>query len=296
MHSLTGPQAPWMYFAWDVSRLCMWLVLLTAIFVPLERVFTLHPTKILRRGIWTDVGYYFINSLLPAALMAAPLAVLATLAHHVVPDGWHAAVQGLPLWVRVVVGLIVADIGSYWGHRLSHTLPWLWRFHAVHHSAPQMDFMVNTRAHPVDLVVLRLFGLVPLSLLGLGSAGTEGALLPVVVVLVGTFAGFFLHANVRWRFGPLEWLVATPAFHHWHHSKNHPINRNYAATLPWIDRFFGTHYLPASQWPAQYGVAQTMPETLGGQLLAPIVQPIARWFKRPPHSIRQVAGLEDTDQ
>ncbi|BDT69679.1 hypothetical protein os1_38710 [Comamonadaceae bacterium OS-1] len=287
-----------MSFCWDVFRLCLWLVLLTAIFVPLERLFALHPAKMLRRDIWTDVGYYFINSLLPAVLLSIPLAALATVAHHVVPAEWHTAVQSWPLWARVVAGLVVADIGSYWGHRLSHTVPWLWRFHAVHHSATHMDFLVNTRAHPVDLVVVRLFGLVPLTLLGLGSAGPQGALLPMVITLVGTLAGFFVHANVHWRFGPLEWLVSTPAFHHWHHSKIDHINRNYAATLPWIDRLFGTYYLPVSQWPAQYGIAQTLPETLGGQLAAPFVQTVARWFTRAQssHSVHPNTGLDNPVQ
>ena len=265
MPSLTSLQASWHSVAADIFRLCLWLVLLTTIFVPLERLFALHPAKILRRDVWKDVGYYFLNSLLPAALMATPLALIATLAHRLVPTDWYASVQNMPLWIRIIAGLIVADIGSYWGHRLSHTMPWLWRFHAVHHSATHLDFLVNTRTHPIDLVVVRMFGLVPLTLLGLGSSGAQGALLPVVVTLVGTFAGFFLHANVRWRFGPLEWLVATPAFHHWHHSKLDPINRNYAATLPWIDRLFGTYHLPAAQWPAQYGIEQAMPDTLDGR-------------------------------
>ncbi|BDT68290.1 hypothetical protein os1_24720 [Comamonadaceae bacterium OS-1] len=280
MPLLTGPHAPWSSFIWDVSRLCLWLVLLTAVFVPLERACALHPARVLRRGIWTDLGYYCINSLLPAALLAVPLAMLATVVHQVVPSGWYSTVQSWPMGGRMLVGLVVADVGSYWGHRLSHTVPWLWRFHAVHHSAPHMDFLVNTRAHPVDLVVVRLFGLVPLTLLGLGSAGPQGALLPMVITLVGTFAGFFVHANVRWRFGPLEWLVATPAFHHWHHSKIAPVNRNYAATLPCIDRLFGTYHLPAAQWPAQYGIARDQPETLGGQLVEPLMALWSRWFPR----------------
>jgi len=82
--------------------------------------------------------------------------------------------------------------------------------------------------------------------------------------------GFFIHANLRWRLGPLEWLVATPAFHHWHHSRNDHINRNYASTLPVLDRVFGSHYLPR-HWPAEYGTDTPHADTLGAQLLDPLL-------------------------
>ncbi len=254
--------------AFDVARLCLWLVILTAVFVPLERLFARAPGPVFRREIGIDLGYYFLNSLVPAALIALPMAVLATLVQRAMPAGFHDAVHALPLWLSIPAGLVVADIGSYWGHRLMHASPRLWRFHAVHHSAEHMDFLVNTRAHPIDMVVTRLSGLVPLYVLGLGSAGAAGSLLPVVITLIGTFAGFFIHANLRWRFGPMEALVATPAFHHWHHSRIDHIDHNFAATFPWIDRLFGTLYLPG-HFPDDYGVSEPQPTSLAGQLVAP---------------------------
>ena len=261
-------------FVVDVLRLCLWLMLLIAIFVPLERLFAQRPSKFLRPQIGNDLAYYFLSSLLPAALMSVPLAVLATVVQKVLPAGFHDSVQGLPLWLTIFAGLIVADIGSYWGHRLSHEIGFLWRFHAIHHSAEHIDFLVNGRAHPIDMVVTRMSGLVPLYVLGLGSAGPAGSMLPVVITLIGTFMGFFLHANVRLRFGPLEWLVATPAFHHWHHSRTDHVDHNYAATFPWIDRMFGTLYLP-EHFPADYGIQTPMPATLIGQLLSPMESPTA---------------------
>ncbi len=259
-------------FVVDVLRLCLWLMLLIALFVPLERLFAQRPSKFLRPQIGNDLAYYFLSSLLPAALMSVPLAVLATLVQKVLPAVFHDSVHGLPLWLTISAGLIVADIGSYWGHRLSHEIGFLWRFHAIHHSAEHIDFLVNGRAHPIDMVVTRMSGLLPLYILGLGSAGPAGSMLPIAITLIGTFMGFFLHANVRLRFGPLEWLVATPAFHHWHHSRTDHIDHNYAATFPWIDRMFGTLYLP-EHFPADYGIQTPMPATLIGQLLSPMESP-----------------------
>jgi sterol desaturase/sphingolipid hydroxylase (fatty acid hydroxylase superfamily) len=257
-----------------VLRLCLWLAILVVIFVPLERLFAAHPQRIWRKGIVTDLGYYFLSSIIPALLLSVPVGLLAWAVHRAVPGGILAATASLPLWARVIVGLVVGEIGYYWGHRWSHEIPFLWRFHSIHHSAEEIDFLVNTRAHPIDMVFGRFCGLVPIYVLGLGGpVGTSGSLVPVVATLIGTVWGFFIHANLRWRFGPLEWLISTPAFHHWHHTRTGPINRNYSATLPWVDRIFGTHYLPRKEWPTSYGIEAILPDSMAGQLAYPLLTP-----------------------
>src|SRR5206468_1712925 len=119
-------------------KLCIWLVILTVIFVPLEWMFALHPSKIFRKGIFTDLGYYFLSSLLPSVLLAVPLAYIAWGVHRFIPAAYTEAVGGLPVWARVIASLVVAEVGFYWGHRWSHESPLLWRFHAVHHSAEHL--------------------------------------------------------------------------------------------------------------------------------------------------------------
>jgi sterol desaturase/sphingolipid hydroxylase (fatty acid hydroxylase superfamily) len=252
----------------DVLRLSLWLVLLAVLFVPLERFFGERHAGRSRTELWSDLGFYFISSLLPAALLAVPLALVAVAGQRWLPDAIPATLSILPLWGKLVLGMLIGEVGTYWGHRLSHEIPWLWRYHAVHHSTEQLYFLANTRTHPVDMVVTRLFGLTPLYLLGLAGPGVAGSAVPALLLLIGTVWGFFIHANLRWRFGPLEWLVATPAFHHWHHSKFEHINRNYASTLPLLDRLFGTYHLPRA-WPAECGIEAPMPKTLTGQLAAP---------------------------
>ena len=262
-------------FTIDVLRLCLWLLILAAIFVPLERLFALHPQKTFRQAVFVDLGYYFLSSLLPALLLSAPLAIIAWAAHRLVPGSVHAAVAAWPIWLRALAALLVGEVGFYWGHRWTHEIPMLWRFHAIHHSAGHLDFLVNTRAHPVDMVLVRLCGLVPLYIVGLaGPVGASATLIPLLIVLLGTVWGFFIHANIRWRLGPLEWLVSTPAFHHWHHTLAAPTDRNYAAMLPWLDRIFGTFYLPKAEWPSQYGINAPMTASLAGQLVQPLRQGI----------------------
>lgn len=257
-------------FASDVLRLVVWLVLLVAVFVPLERLFALHPAKIWRKQVGVDLGWYFINSLLPALIIAVPLATLARALQGVNPWGLYTAVAAWPLGVKLLLTLVVNDVGAYWGHRASHHLPFLWRFHAIHHSAEHMDWLVNTRAHPVDMVFTRLSGLVPVYLLGLAQASGHGLDTGVaLVVVLGTTWSFFIHSNIRIRLGPLEWLISTPAFHHWHHTNDQHRNRNFAAIFPWIDRVFGTAWLP-KHWPPVYGIDAPPPPTLAGQLLEPL--------------------------
>ena len=259
-------------FALDIVRLSIWLAILIVIFIPLERLFPLRPQKVFRKSILADVGYYFVNNLFPKLLLIVPIAILAWFLHFLIPSGFHARVAALPMWTRVLGALIVGEIGFYWGHRWSHEIPFLWRFHSLHHSAEEMDWLVNTHAHPLDIVFTRMCGFVPMYVLGLAQAAVR-TIDPVtfLVLFIGTLWGFFIHANVKWRFGPLEWLVATPAFHHWHHTYDGPINRNYAPLLPWMDVLFGTHYRQGRQWPERYGTETAVASSMTGQILEPLM-------------------------
>jgi sterol desaturase/sphingolipid hydroxylase (fatty acid hydroxylase superfamily) len=129
-------------------RACTWLVLMVAIFAPLEYFFAVRPARRFHEDWATNLGWYFVNSLVPIFLLGPPSALIALAVHAVVPTSVTGAAAGLPLWARMVLAMIVGEVGFYWGHRWSHEIPLLWRFHAVHHSAEHVDFLVNTRAPP----------------------------------------------------------------------------------------------------------------------------------------------------
>ena len=150
-------------------RTCIWLAILIAVFAPLERFFAIRPAKLFHKGWATNLGWYFVNSLVPIVLLGPPVALIATVIHSVLPASLTGAGAGLPLSARMIAAMVVGEIGFYWGHRWSHEIPLIWRFHAVHHSAEHVNFLVNTRAHPVDMVFTRLCGLTLLYATGLAS-------------------------------------------------------------------------------------------------------------------------------
>ncbi len=273
MASIEAMAGQVMASAWltDVARVTLWLFLLTALFIPLEHWFGERHQPVRRAEFWVDLGYFYGNGVLTAAVLAAISAWLAVAARGLVPAVVTDAAAALPLAPRLAAILVVGEFGSYWGHRWTHRVPFLWRFHAIHHSGTQVDWLTNTRAHPLDMMFTRICGLVPVYLLGLAGAGAADMTAAAVIVLT-TVWGYFIHANLRCRFGWLESVIATPAFHRWHHANDARRDRNYASTLPVYDRLFGTFHLPPDAMPPSYGIDTPMPHGLVGQLLRPFAR------------------------
>ena len=258
------------------AQSAVWLLILAIVFIPLERLFPARREKLFHPAFLTNLGYYILNGFALSLMLGVPLGLTAWAVHRWVPYHISSFGSHLPVWPRVALTMLIGEIGFYWGHRWTHQIPLLWRFHAVHHSAEHVDWLVSTRGHPVDFVFTRVCGFVPLIVLGLFNPllgnGTTPALL-LLLLVAGNIWGIFIHANLWWRFGPLEWLIATPAFHHWHHTNDGPavVNKNYAPMLPWIDWMFGSLYLPPRALPARYGIDSPMPRNILRQLVEPFM-------------------------
>lgn len=227
------------------------LLLLAVVFVPLERAWPrLVAQPIFRRGWQTDLGYFAMSHLLVQMTVLLTMAPAALIFAWAVRPALQSAIAAQPLILQFVEIVLVADLAEYAVHRLFHRVPWLWRFHRIHHSAEAMDWLAGSRLHLVDIVVTRGLSFVPLYVLGFAAPALYAYLVFV------SFHAVFIHANVRFRLHTIEWLLVTPRFHHWHHAREAAaVDRNFAVHLPCIDRLFGTAYLPRERWPAAYGIA-----------------------------------------
>ncbi len=241
------------------------LVVLAIIFIPLERLFALRPRQILRQGWRTDVVHYLINGAALKAGVIVAVVVVGTSLRAFVPVSFRTAIAASPSWAQIIAALAITTVGGYAGHRAAHEVPLLWRFHRVHHSIRELDWLAANHLHPLDQIFVRSAAVLPLYALGFGRLS-----LGAFVVLT-TVQAIFVHANVRLTFGPLRWLIATPQFHHWHHAREpEAYNSNYAGEFPAVDALFGTLYLPAQRWPAQYGIDEHEPAGYLRQLVWPL--------------------------
>jgi sterol desaturase/sphingolipid hydroxylase (fatty acid hydroxylase superfamily) len=257
----------------QVVHLAVWLVALSALFIPLERLLAVRSAGPgLRKSMLQDVVYYYISSFVPIVIVSFLNAWLIAILLKVMPGIVTEMVAELPYGVKALLAFVLGETGFYWGHRWSHEVPFLWRFHAIHHSAEEVDYLVNTRAHPVDMIFSRFCGITLQAIFGLSLPAKYGGnpTLAAITVIIGTCWGFFLHANARVKFGFMEKLISTPHFHHWHHVKTGPINKNYASTLPWLDIAFGTFYLPEG-WPQSYGIDEPHAPGILRQLADPFL-------------------------
>lgn len=264
---------------------------LFVIVVPFEKLMPRHREQRLRRPqVGTDIAHGLIGPLLtPVTLVIAATIGLVSLAW--LPGlALRPLVAALPPVVQVMSGVALFDLVIYWTHRFSHEVPFLWRFHAIHHSTEHLDWVSGLRSHPFDGVILAP------AFVFLLAAGFDPEYAGVVTV-VQILTGIFLHANVRWRLAPLHKIVITPEFHHWHHT-NEPvaIHSNYSAFLPLWDLAFGTYFMPSNRRPETYGVDEYVPTGVVGQLLWPlrgVGNPIVRMGRvlgHPGRSSRVLTG------
>jgi sterol desaturase/sphingolipid hydroxylase (fatty acid hydroxylase superfamily) len=240
------------------------LVLLFVVVVPFEKLFPRHRQRLRRPGLGTDLAYGAAQPVFRLASLAVGGFVAAVSLAWLPGLLLRPAVALLPFPAKAVLGVVLFDLASYWGHRFSHEVPFLWRFHVIHHSSPRLDWVSGIRVHPLDGLVI---GPAVAFLFAAGfSAKVTG-----VVLIAQLIVGVFLHANVRWRVRPLQRLVATPEFHHWHHA-NEPdaLNKNYSALLPVWDSLFGTYFMPHGRRPQVYGTDEPVPTSLMSQIRFPL--------------------------
>lgn len=235
-------------------------------FAPVERLFPRKADQRLFRVEWReDLFYYLVSSMMVQVLTFLAFAPSkAVVAHSGGFDGFRAMVGGQPWIVQFIEIMVLTDLAQYWFHRAFHRVPFLWGFHAIHHSAKSMDWLAGARMHFFEIVALRGVTALPMMTLGFAPSALQ-AYIAVVYIYSS-----LIHANLRGDFDRLgRWLVV-PRFHHWHHGlEKEAIDVNFAIHFPWLDRMFGTYHFPEKRWPEGYGVPEQVPNGYRAQFAYP---------------------------
>jgi sterol desaturase/sphingolipid hydroxylase (fatty acid hydroxylase superfamily) len=238
------------------------LLLFGALLVPLEVLWPARAQGRMRLGLGTDLLYSALSTAVIGTLGVALLAGMSLLCRAILPDALPQALASLPLVTQLGLIVLLAELGGYWTHRLSHTVPALWRFHVVHHSPRELDWLSAHRQHPVEVLWLVGVAHLPVALLGFDTSAIG------LFILFQKLHTAFVHANVRLPTGRWEAWIAGPRFHRWHHARDGGAE-NLASLFPWMDRLFGTWRLPEGE-PVMLGVEERVPLGLVGQLLWPV--------------------------
>jgi sterol desaturase/sphingolipid hydroxylase (fatty acid hydroxylase superfamily) len=259
----------------SAAALALALLAVALVFVPLESLAAAMPSRPRHRpAVVTDTIFWFFTPVVTKPISKASTVVIPALIGAGVGlplVQWADGLQGFwarqPLWLSFAAMLVISDLAGYWTHRLFHTR-WLWRLHAPHHSSEQVTWLSSVRVHPLNDLVMRLCRVTPLLALGFP--------LPAVALLVSllSLASLVVHANVRWRLGPLRYVLVTPTYHRWHHTcEDEAVDKNFADLFPLCDLLFGTFYLPKATAPSRFGLrGAKVPDDFLGQLAYPFVR------------------------
>ena len=246
-------------------------------FAVLSRWFACNPGPAWwhKREIVTDLCYWFFIPFVTRYVRIGLLVIGAGLVFQIhgadalikFYDNGHGPISKLPLWVQALTFMVASDFLLYWNHRAFHDTK-LWKYHAVHHSSEELDWISAARFHPVNLFLGAVAVDVLLLLVGIS---------PNIMVVVGPFTvahSAFVHANLGWTLGPLKYIFATPVFHRWHHTAlDRGGSHNFAGTFAFWDILFGTYYMPEHQLPDAYGIDDAeFPRGFSRQLLYPFQQ------------------------
>jgi lathosterol oxidase len=257
----TGPAIGLDWFLLDI-------LMMTLIFSPIEVLWPAYREQSVFRSEWLTDIVYFLSTHLPIQITTFLILLPATqlsafLNIPVLTD----AVGHLPWIVQFFLAVLVADLAEYGIHRAFHKVPFMWRFHAIHHSSKALDWIAGSRSHIVDDVAVRAFILIPMM-----CVFSHNMLVAYL---------FFVNIHATWahcNFGPtIKWLepwLIQPRYHHWHHtSQAEAIDKNFAIHFPWIDKMFGTYYLPEDKWPDSYGLHnEKIPAGFWGQTFYPLTR------------------------
>lgn len=230
---------------------------------------------LIRRDFWLDGFYMFFNFFLFSLIGYNALSNVAVtffndmLANVGITNLVAIKIGEAPVWLQFLIMFLVADFISWCVHILLHRVPWLWKFHKVHHSVQQMGFAAHLRYHWMETIVYNTILYLPLAMIGFSIQ--DWFILHAFTILIGHLN----HANMRIDYGPFRYIFNNPAMHIWHHAKvmpeAHRYGVNFGISLSIWDYLFRTAYIPESgrDIPLGFDEVEEYPESFIGQTIEP---------------------------
>lgn len=240
------------------------LLLTGLIFLPIERLFRRIEQSVFRFEWKDDLLYFAVGSLFVQTLTFLSMYPTQSILSSFDLSALHQTISSQPLVLQLIEVMFLTDFVQYWLHRALHKVPFLWKFHAVHHSTKAMDWLAASRMHFLEIIVLRALTVIPMYVLGFDASAIY--IYIIIVYLYSTY----IHANVRFDIEFLKPFIVTPRFHHWHHGiEKEAIDVNFAIHFPIFDRLFGSYHMPKGRWPEGYGIKGDMPKGYLKQFVYP---------------------------
>jgi sterol desaturase/sphingolipid hydroxylase (fatty acid hydroxylase superfamily) len=226
-----------------------WVLALSILIWVLEIIFPWRKEqKALRQDFWLDFFYIFWNYFLFSLVLYNALSDVFVqlfkdfLGLFGIKNLLAIQLGSLPAWSQLVLMFVIRDFMQYNIHKMLHSVPFLWRFHRVHHSTEEMGFAALMRYHFMEQLVYRSCEYVPLAMLGFGI--NDFFIVHMLTFVIGQLS----HSNLYLPVGKLRYLISTPQMHLWHHAKHFPESRpngmNYGISLSIWDFLFKTNYHP----------------------------------------------------
>jgi sterol desaturase/sphingolipid hydroxylase (fatty acid hydroxylase superfamily) len=186
----------------------------------------------------------------------------------------------LPSWVELIVSFLLMDLAFYYWHVANHRVPFLWRFHNVHHFDPELDVSTAFRFHFGEVALSSIFTIIQISLIGISAWAYA------IYQIAFQLEVLFHHSNLRLpiRFERLlNKLVVTPRMHGIHHSQvQRENNSNFGTVFSWWDRLHRTLGLNIPQSEILIGIpGYSLPEdnTIVNALVMPFRKQRDYWRK-----------------
>lgn len=145
----------------------------------------------------------------------------------------------VPFVIEFLCCLITISFTYYILHIAMHQVPFLWRFHKIHHSDDILDATTVFRRHPLTELVTFPFILVPVLSMGFPPE-TIVANYAIILVLEIFQHSKFMIPKIAHRY--MSWFIVTPQMHHLHHTdQSEQTDSNFGNDFAFWDRIFGTY-------------------------------------------------------